>query len=138
MDSYNMESFEVANTLDLALSTPLPLTDEEEEEEKRGDNEGSPPSFGRIDPLPPCMEFFQVHLAHFFFTLTLTTSSSRCTLPTSAPTWLTWVAGLLLQSTPSLFLPTSPWQSCPTFSLHNRSPICSCRLKYIVDSQLLS
>ena len=77
MDSLNMESVEVeraeeaANSLDLALSTPLPLEEEEdEEEEKRAFNEGeaadngSPPSVGRIDPLPACMVFFQVHLQH--------------------------------------------------------------------------
>ena len=77
MDSHNMESVEVeraeeaANSLDLALSIPFPLEEEEDEEEEKGAyNEGavafngSPPSLGRIDPLPACMVFFQVHLQH--------------------------------------------------------------------------
>ena len=70
-----VESFEVerqveeeSNIVDLALSTPLPLSEEKEEggdieggEVAAADEEAVPPSFvGRVDPLPPCMLFFQV------------------------------------------------------------------------------
>ena len=71
MDFPMVESFEVerqveeeSNIVDLALSTPLPLSEEEEEGgdiEGGDDEEAAPPSFvGRVDPLPPCMLFFQV------------------------------------------------------------------------------
>ena len=58
---------EETNTLDLAFSSPLPSMVEEEKEERgnagavTGTNP-APPNFGHIDPLPPCMVFFQVHI----------------------------------------------------------------------------
>ena len=88
-----------SNNLDIALVTPLPLSEEEEEVHGGNGGEaaaadegapgaggppvapggppgapgsspgspggpapGAPPSFARVDPLPPCMIFFQVHI----------------------------------------------------------------------------
>ena len=133
-----------SNNLDIALVTPLPLSEEEEEVHGGNGGEaaaadegapgaggppgapGGPPgspvgpapgaagaggspgaahSFARVDPLPPCMIFFQVnihidricsaflHCVHF----QMQALDARLTSTTCAPRWLTWAAGLLLQ-----------------------------------------
>ena len=66
-DSLAVDHGEETNTLDLAFSSPLPSMVEEEKEERGNAGAASgtnpaPHNFGHIDPLPPCMVFFQVHI----------------------------------------------------------------------------